>query len=144
MPPSADVTVRSPVYDTERRKRVLRAITNIFPDGEVREIRDRDHLRHGEELVVDAEDLEGFAEHVERQDIGPTVRSALLDGATGHAVAVRLKKQAAFVDRLNVAVGGHELGALDVRIETDDPEALVDRLAPAADLDGQDEGGAER
>jgi predicted RNA binding protein with dsRBD fold (UPF0201 family) len=63
---------------------------------------------------------------------------------TGHAVAVRLKKQAAFVDRLNVDIGGHELGALDVRIETDDPAALVDRIAPASAEEPGGDGGDGR
>lgn len=130
MPFEADVTVRAPVYDTERRGRVMEAIAHLFPDGEHRAVRDRDHLRYGEEVVVDARDLGTFRDHVERQEIGPTVRQALQEGTTGDTIAVRLKKQAAMVDRLTIAVGGHELGAIDLRIAAEDPEALIPRIAP--------------
>lgn len=133
-----DVTARAPVYRTEVRERVVSAITNVFPEGTLAEVRDRDHLRYGEEVVVRAEDVEHLREQVDRQDVVPTVRNALLDGVEGDAVALRLSKQVALVGRVNVDVGGHELGAIDVRIRGAPPQRIVDRIAPPAA--GEDDG----
>lgn len=125
-----EVTARAPVYETERRDRVVDAITNVFPEGELSDVRDRDRLRYGEEVVVTGGSVEHLREQVGRQDVVPTVRSALLDGVVGDAVAIRLSKQVALVGRVNVDVGGHELGAIDVRIRGPPPGTIVDRIAP--------------
>jgi predicted RNA binding protein with dsRBD fold (UPF0201 family) len=59
------------------------------------------------------------------------LREELTDSVVGNTVAFRLSKQPATVGRLNLDVGGHELGALRVRIETDDTDELIRYLTGA-------------
>lgn len=130
---SASVEVEAPIYDTEERERVKEAVLNVFPDADLRVeepnsgVPGREYARL---LRGETHSLERFREQVERQEIVDTVRSELLDSVLGDSLDFRLKKQAAYVGRVNLDVGGHELGSVKVRIESDDPGGLVDYVAP--------------
>ena len=108
--------VRTPLHATERRDSVEDAVRSLFPDAEFEE--------EGSTLVGRSEDPERLRELVENQDIHETVREELADSVVGNTLVFRLSKQPATVGRLNFAVGGHELGALRVRVETD-PEDFI-------------------
>ncbi|MDY6779140.1 MAG: RNA-binding domain-containing protein, partial [Halobacteria archaeon] len=128
----ANVTVRVPVYPTEVADRVEESVLNLFPDADT-ELEESDASVPGRAertLVASTHSVEALAERVVEQEINEATRSELLGSVVGDAVRFSLKKQAAYVGRLNFDVGGHELGALDVHIETDDPEKLVDVIAP--------------
>jgi predicted RNA binding protein with dsRBD fold (UPF0201 family) len=120
-----DVEITAPVYDTEVEERVARAITNLFPGAEP-------ELRHGE-LAGEVHELSHFAEQLRRQEILDTARSVFFENLQGDTFAFDLKKQAAYVDRVNFAVGEPaELGDLHVRIRVGEPgvEEYIDHLAP--------------
>jgi predicted RNA binding protein with dsRBD fold (UPF0201 family) len=118
-----NVVVRTPLNATESRESVEGAVLNLFPDADFDE--------EGGTLVARSEDVSRLRELVEQQDIHKTAREQLADSVVGDTVVFRLSKQPATVGRLNFDVGGHELGALRVRVETDETDALVDYVTGA-------------
>ncbi|MFP4187795.1 MAG: RNA-binding domain-containing protein [Halobacteria archaeon] len=118
-----NVVVRTPLHATERRQAVEDAVLNLFPDAEFED--------ENGTLVARSNDVSHLRELVDRQEIHQTAREQLADSVVGDTVVFRLSKQPATVGRLNFDVGGHELGALRVRVETDDPDGFVDYVAGA-------------
>ena len=118
-----NVVVRTPLHATERREAVEEAVRNLFPDAETEE--------ENGTLVGRAEDVGRLRELIDRQEIHETVREKLNESVVGDTFVFRLSKQPATVERLNFDVGGHELGALRVRVEADDPDAFVDYVTGA-------------
>lgn len=122
---SVDVEITAPVNDTEVTDRVVDAITNLFPDAEVRE-------RPGE-VVATTHQLEHFSDRLHEQEILDTARGQFQAGVDGNAFSFSLKKQAAFQGVVNFAVGNpDELGDVHVEVDVDDPSprAFVDQVAP--------------
>lgn len=118
-----DITVRTPLHPTERRESVEEAVRGLFPDAEFEE--------DDGTLVARSEDADRLRELVGTQEIHETVREKLEESAVGNTLVFRLSKQPATVGRLNFDVGGHELGALRVRVETGDTDAFVDYVTGA-------------
>lgn len=123
--PRADVRVETPVMDTEDPAKVERAVRNIFPDAECSVEDDR--------LVAEAEDLSRLRDLIEDQQIQATARGKMLHQAGDDRIRVRLSKQSAYAGAVNFSVGDVALGDLEVEIATDDPDLLVDRVAPAGE-----------
>lgn len=120
-----DVEVTAPLYPTELRERVERAITQLFPEAEIEE-------RPGE-LVGRAHAMDRFAERLREQEIVDTARDVFRRNTEGDAFAFALKKQAAYEGVVNFAVGNpDELGDLHVRVRVAEPsvEGFIDGLAP--------------
>ena len=135
-----DITVRTKLYRTESREKVEEAVLNLFPDAEFEDSREGkygggddehdDERDEDIELVAHAgeESVEYLRELIDRQEINETTHEQLKEAVLGDTLAFSLSKQPATVGRVNFDVGGHELGALHVRIETDNTEALIERL----------------
>jgi len=132
-----DVQITAPVADTEVTDRVADAITNLFPNTDP-------EFRHGE-LLAETHDMDHFSELLHRFEILDTARSVFFDELAGDTIAFDLKKQAAFEERINFAVGDPaELGDIHVRVRVNEPSAeeFVDHVAPPTeegkpvDLDG--------
>jgi len=125
MTEETEITVRTKAYRTESREKVEEAVLSLFPDAEFEETGGRDEdvelVAHGGE-----ESVERLRELVDRQEINETAYEKLHEAKLGDTLAFSLSKQPATVGRVNFDVGGHELGALHVRIEADDPDAFVD------------------
>jgi len=122
---SVDVAITAPVYDTEVRARVARAITTLFPGADP-------EVRHGE-LAGEVHQLSRFSELLCRQEILDTARSVFFENRRGETFSFDLKKQAAFEGRVNFAVGDPaELGDIHVRVRVGEPdvEAYIDHVAP--------------
>ncbi len=120
-----DVQITAPVADTEVTDRVADAITNLFPNADP-------EYRHGE-LTAEVHDMEHFSELLHRFEILDTARSVFFDGLRGDTITFDLKKQAAFEERVNFAVGDpSELGDIHVRVRVNEPsvEEFVDHVAP--------------
>lgn len=115
------VTVRADLHPTEAREKVVGAIRNLFPDAEFETDDDGS-------VVAQSRSVERLRELIDRQEINETAHEHLSDSILGDTIAFRLSKQPATVGRVNFDVGGHELGALRVRVEADDPEEFVDRV----------------
>jgi predicted RNA binding protein with dsRBD fold (UPF0201 family) len=123
-----DVQITAPVADTEVEERVREAITNLFPEAEP-------SSDHGE-LNAEVHTLDHFSELLHRQEILDTARGVFFDDRRGDVFSFDLKKQAAFVGRVNFAVGEpSELGDMHVRVRVREPdvEAYIDHVAPATE-----------
>lgn len=118
-----NVVVRTPLNATESRQAVEEAVLNLFTDAEFDE--------EDGTLVARSNDVSRLRELVDRQEIHETAREQLDDSVVGDTVVFRLSKQPATVGRLNFDVGGHELGAFRVRIETDEVDGFVDYVTGA-------------
>ncbi|RBI63269.1 coaE operon protein [halophilic archaeon] len=122
---SIDVQITAPVCDTEVPDRIADAITNVFPDADVEE-------GHGE-IVAETHTVEHFSELLHRQEILDTARGEFFSDRRGDTISFSLKKQAAFQEVVNFAVGNpDELGDIHVRIRVTEPtvEEFVDHVAP--------------
>ncbi|MFB6103988.1 MAG: RNA-binding domain-containing protein [Halobacteriaceae archaeon] len=125
-----DVTVTAPVNPTEVGDRVRRAVESIFPDAEITVDSDR--------VVATTHSIERFRELLVEQRIVDAARTRLRDARTDDRLEFSLKKQAAFHDTVNFAVGNpDELGDITVEIEVTDPsvDAFIDYLTPPTDDD---------
>jgi predicted RNA binding protein with dsRBD fold (UPF0201 family) len=120
-----DVQITAPVADTEVEDRVREAITNLFPAAEP-------SYDHGE-LHAEVHTLEHVSELLHRQEILDTARGVFFDDRRGDVFSFDLKKQAAYVGRVNFAVGEpSELGDIHVRVRVREPdvEDYIDHVAP--------------
>jgi len=124
-PEEASITVEAKVHPTESRESVEEAVRNIFPEAEFEYELDNGE---GGKLTAEATSAERMSELIDEREINETSRDVLKDSALGDTLVFRLSKQPAAVGRLNFDVGGHELGALLVRVEADDPEGFVRRV----------------
>jgi predicted RNA binding protein with dsRBD fold (UPF0201 family) len=132
MTEGTDITVRTKLYRTESREKVEEAVRNLFPDAEFGDEGEDagEETKKDVEIVAEAgeKSVERLRELVDRQEINETAYEQLHGAVLGDTLAFSLSKQPATVGRVNFDVGGHELGALRVRIETDDPETFVERV----------------
>ena len=122
---AVDVTITTPVHETELPDRVERAVHNLFPEA--------DTERTDGQLRGEAHGMETFAERLREQAILDTAREAFFENRGGDTTTFRLKKAAAFEGVVNFAVGSaDELGEIHVEVTVRDPsfEAYVDHVAP--------------
>lgn len=120
-----DVRVTAPVYPTEPEDRVADAIRNLFPGVDV-------ETQDGR-VVAETHTVEAFREQLFEQRILDTARKQFQGNQTDTGFAFDLKKQAAFNDTVNFAVGNpDELGDLHVEVTVHEPgvQQFVDYLAP--------------
>ncbi|MDZ7687279.1 MAG: RNA-binding domain-containing protein [Halobacteriales archaeon] len=132
MTEETDITVRTKLYRTESREKVEDAVRNLFPDAEFDDegVVTDEEKDEDVELVAEAgeESVERLRELVDRQEINETAYEQLTDAVLGDTLAFSLSKQPATAGRVNFDVGGHELGALHVRVETEDTERFVEHV----------------
>ncbi len=120
-----DVEIRAPVNETEVTDRVRDAVRSLFPTAELRE--------DPGEIVGEAHSLDHFSELLHEQAILDTARNTFRDTLEGDTFTFRLKKQAAFMGKVNFAVGSEsELGDVFVEVTVPDPdaEAYIEHVAP--------------
>lgn len=123
-----DVEITAPVNETEVTDRVADAISNLFPEAEITQ-------RPGE-LEATSHSMDHFSERLHEQAILDTARGAFFGGQTGDTFGFELKKQAAFGDVINFAVGdGSELGEIQVTVRVSEPdvETFIDHIAPSTE-----------
>lgn len=122
---SVDVRVVAPVHDTEVTDRVVDAVTNLFPEAEVRQ--------EPGQVVAEGHSLDRLSERLHEQEILDTARREFKRRATDEGFSFALKKQAAFQGVVNFAVGNpDELGDIEVHVTVREPtvQEFVDHVAP--------------
>jgi len=122
------VTVRlwCPVFPSEDPEKVKNAILRIFPSTELMET---------EKGFEGDADLKNFSSLIRKQKILDSTRNMMFKGARDGKITIRLNKQVATVGKVSFAEPRSILGALEVTILCDDPEVLIDEVAPAT-IDG--------
>ncbi|MDR3206251.1 MAG: hypothetical protein LBT41_04065 [Candidatus Methanoplasma sp.] len=122
------VRISCPVNPSEDPEKVRAAVLGIFPGAE---------LETDEKGLSGSADLEMFSRLIRRQKILDGARAMLFKGVRGKSTVIHLNKQVATVGKVSFAEPRAVLGTLEVRIEDDDIEALIDRVAPATE-DGRE------
>jgi predicted RNA binding protein with dsRBD fold (UPF0201 family) len=125
------VRVRAEVHLTESEEKVRRAVENIF--GNV-PITVKPSYRGGE-LVAEArgrKSLARFRNLLRNDRIRDAARRELFHGVHGGTVGFCLNKQVAFAGHVSFSeeVAESPLGPIKVTVACDDPQGLVDWLAP--------------
>lgn len=122
---SVNVELSAPVEPTEVTDRVVETITGLFPTAEVE--------THGDRVTAECHDVEQFREQLFEQRILDTARKEFLRNQTDSGFSFDLKKQAAYVGKVNFSVGSpDELGDLHVEVTVNEPdvESFIAYLAP--------------
>lgn len=116
------LTVYSKINPTEDPEKVEKAVSHIFPQGELE--RETDHII----LKGDFDCLENLKEMLEQQKIRSAARELIT--IKKDKIEFLLSKQAALVQVLNLVEEESPLGEIKVEIKSPDPQALLDYLAP--------------
>jgi len=124
--------VETPLNPTEDSEKVLRAIRNLFPSCTPAIVRiDERHARL-EGSVARLEDLGNLKTLLRQQVIRDAARKLLLKSISGSMIVAHLNKQAAFAGKASFCERYDEspLGPITLTIRTENPEQLIDWLAP--------------
>lgn len=124
------VKISCPVFPSEDPDKVRDAICKLFPDAEFGETED------GYECT--APTLDNFSKLIRRQKILDATRSQMMRGLrrTGR-ITLNLNKQVACMGKISFCEGRIILGTIKAVIESDDPDALIDMIAPET-VDGEE------
>jgi predicted RNA binding protein with dsRBD fold (UPF0201 family) len=122
------VWIFCPVCPSEDQEKVRDAVLNIFPGASL------ERTEHGFEGKADTD---RFYDLIRKQKILDSTRSTMFKGARGNRIVIHLNKQVAVVGKVSFTDPKTILGTLQVTMETDDPEALIDRIAPRT-VDGEE------
>jgi predicted RNA binding protein with dsRBD fold (UPF0201 family) len=114
--------VRTEINPTEDRDRVIQAMLALFPDIEVEIAEDY--------LTGTTDSLDTFKMAIRKQRILDATRGALYHGMSGDHIVLHLNKQVALMGKVSFVEGDPPLGAIVVRIESEDIETLIDHVAP--------------
>jgi predicted RNA binding protein with dsRBD fold (UPF0201 family) len=128
LPVMVVVRVSCFVCPSEDPEKVRKAILNIFPDASLEET-DR-----GFEGTAG---MDRFKELIRRQKILDSTRSMMFKGIRNGHITMHLNKQVAFVGKVSFTEPKTVLGTLRISVETDDPERLIDSIAPRT-VDGEE------
>jgi predicted RNA binding protein with dsRBD fold (UPF0201 family) len=109
------------VCPSEVPEKVRKAILNIFPDALLEET-DR-----GFEGTAS---LDKFYELIRRQKILDSTRTMMFKGIRSGSIVLHLNKQVAFVGKVSFTEPRTILGTLRISIESDNPERVIDSIAP--------------
>jgi len=120
--PMVEVRAIASLFPTEDEDLVRRCLLNLFPDSKI------SLTDGGMEAVSD--DLSRFKEIIRNHRILDSTRSVMLRGLSEGRIDFQLNKQAALQGKVSFAEGRPPLGPIEVRIMTDDPQALIDDVAP--------------
>jgi len=127
-----EVTVETVVNPTEDPVKVEKALRAMLKEGLIER---SDLSRESFLLRAKAHGLNSLAllQGLLRQDrIRDAARSILFSGVTGKTIRFYLNKQVAYVNHISFSqpTGESPLGPITVEISCDDPESLIDWLAP--------------
>ena len=126
-----EVRAEAIVNPTEDPAKVERAIRAIVREGSLEKIK----TEKGSLLKITAHGLDSLIplQALLRQDrIRDAARSVLFSGVAGKTVRFSLNKQVAYVSHISFSEPNEEppLGTIDMEISCDDPESLINWIAP--------------
>jgi len=123
--------IEAPLYPTEDFNKVKKAIENIIPgiDCKIEKIGKNTYI------VGEIEGVKGlklFHQQLREQQILDTARSVLKRSVSGNTIIFYIRKQAAFMGKIHFcdAYAETPLGPITIQITSDDPQKIIDWLAP--------------
>ena len=128
-----ETRVETPLNPTEDPEKVSKAVTNLFPHASLATVRIDDRHSKMETTMTGLDALENLKTILRKEAIRGAARRLLLSGVTGSLVVVHLNKQAAFAGRASFCERYDEspLGPITLTIRSENPEQIVDWLAPS-------------
>lgn len=123
------VELSSPIFPSEDPEKVKTAVLKVFPGAEI-EITDKG-------LIGKTDNLDRFSKQIRKQKILDTTRSVMIRGKRGNVIRFFLNKQVAFVGKISFCEERTILGTIKVVIEDDEPDALIENIAPVT-VDGEE------
>ena len=120
-------TVSVLLLPTEVEERVRKAVENVFPGTRLTLIKKEGYV---DRLEGTAPSLATMHELLRRQQILDTARNSFYKGLEGKEISFQLNKQAALMGYVNFLDHDAPLGGINVNVETDEPELIIDWLAP--------------
>ncbi len=126
------IRVEAEVRPTEDEQKVIKAIKNVLDIDDLKVV----EAGRGYKLVVGESEslkpLKRMYELLRKQRILDTARNLMLKKAREGTIVLKLNKQAAYQGVISFAEGELEspLGTIDVTIVSDNPEEIIDWLAP--------------
>jgi len=126
--------VEAPLNPTEDPEKVLRAIRNLFPKCSPTIARTDERHAKFEGSVARLEDLDNLKSLLRQEAIRDAARKLLFKSVSGSSIVVHLNKQAAFAGKASFCERYDEspLGPITLTITTENPEQLIDWLAPSS------------
>lgn len=125
------IEVRSKIHPSENPKKVLEAVSNLFPEIEP-EIKE-DYVV-GESTKL--ESLEKFKNRLGLQSIRDSARREMKKGKNEDSIEVSLNKQAAMVDKISFSGEDTPLGPIKLSVKTGKIDELINNLAPSKEQRG--------
>jgi len=122
------VLISCPVYPSEVQEKVREAILKIFPDASI---------ERAEDGFKGEASTGRFYDLIRKQKILDSTRSMMFKGLRGNKIVLHLNKQVASVGKISFTEPRTILGTITVTIECDEPEALIDQIAPRT-VDGEE------
>jgi len=113
-----NISIRTPIHETEAQEKVERAIRNIFPDAALE--------RANNYIKGISSTLETFATLLRKQQIRATAKAELMRGLTLDSFEFTLNKQVALAGKVNFSQD--PLGPIFVRVVAPLPEELIDAI----------------
>ncbi len=126
--------IETPLNPTEDPEKVLHAIRNLFPKCTPTIARTDERHAKFEGSVAHLEDLDNLKSLLRQEAIRDAARKLLFKSVTGSSIVVHLNKQAAFAGKASFCERYDEspLGPITLTITTENPEQLIDWLAPSS------------
>jgi len=126
-----EVLVEAEINPTEDEAKVKRAVENVFSSVEF-EVKPQ---RRGSALTARAQGIDGLTKLynlLRRERIRDAARSVLYRGVGDGSIVFYLNKQVAYAGHVSFSqpVGESPLGPLTVKIRCDNPQEIIDWLAP--------------
>jgi predicted RNA binding protein with dsRBD fold (UPF0201 family) len=124
-------SVHTEINATESIEKVVKAVTNIFPNT-----RPKINVIYNSKILQaelkDEESLIRFKDMLRLDHIRDAARKALSKGVSEKNIVFFLNKQVAFVNHISFSeeIAESPLGPIEVKIYCDKPESLVNWLAP--------------
>ncbi|MCL2295714.1 MAG: hypothetical protein FWC29_01355 [Methanomassiliicoccaceae archaeon] len=122
------VLISCSVYPSEDQEKVRGAILNIFPDA---------LLERTDDGFKGEASTDRFRVLIRKQKILDSTRSMMFKGIRGNKIVLHLNKQVATVGKISFTEPKTILGTIMVTMECEDPEALIDKMAPRT-VDGEE------
>ncbi len=119
------------VWPSEDKEKVLLALSNVFDYERIREEKEG----YAVKLIAEADSLNALKKlHrlLREERILDSARKHLLSGIDGNTLTFMLNKQVAYIGKVVFADSEKEspLGPIKITVETKNPKAVVDWLAP--------------